>query len=220
MCNDNEHTLAFDGEIDGVHVTIDVPLHVVLDEATEADLVAALIEKDYSGEHFLETAEADELWEALEDKDTAKLVDLLERNNELERAARRWLDSLSPTDLRSFLVQHAYVPRPPSELTFVTDNPSDAVHWVQVLGPQYTVGMILPDLSNLFEGRAKLRMFTNTADDSGWIDCDNLPKAQRLARMLYAGRGAVEVESPDVLAEMEEAVSDVTLDALHRGGGR
>jgi hypothetical protein len=215
-------------EVQDIRVRISVS--AILQECEEEQLIGALVDQGFAGwvgsddderkeaamVTALEDAAANDLWAALKDKPTLDLLDILDEANELERAARRWLDALSPDDLQAFLVQHAYIPRPASELAFIADNPSDAVYWVKVRDPDYTVGMVLPDLSNVFEGRAKLRMFVNTADDSGWVDCETLAKAQRMARMLFAGRGASAGLDP---AERLNIHLDAVISASARANG-
>jgi hypothetical protein len=209
----NEYIELENDSVEVQEISVRISVSAILQECTEEQLIDALIDQGFTGwvgsalefaragddddrkelaiAAALEDAPTDALWEALGDKEEQSLIDLLDNVNALEAATRRWLDNLAPNDLQAFLVQHAYIPRPASELTFVADTPTSPVHWVNVAGIDCRVGMILPDLSNLFEGRAKLRMFIGDADDSGWIDCSNLPKAQRMARMLYAGRGAM-----------------------------
>lgn len=177
-------------DVEVTDITVRVDIEDILGEATEASLIEALQAYDYDGAAFLEAADADALWEALGDKEESDLLDLLDKHNMLEAATRFWLDNLSDNDREQFLRGAGYVKDAASipELVFVADSPTAPVHWVRVEGAEAPCGMILPDLANIMEGRAKLRMFLGLKqEDTGWIDCNDMPAAQRLARTLHAG---------------------------------
>lgn len=197
----NKYVTLTDVEVESIEVRVEIS--DILSAATDAQLVEALRAGDYDGAEFLENADVDALWEALKDKEPSDLIDVLEEANELEQAARRFfaameteddcmqflLDDVLPKGVHERLVHD--VTRVP-EIVFQADSPGAPVHWVQDVSDKGPCGMILPDLSNIAEGRAKLLMFVNTPDDTGWIDCATLDAAQRLARFLHAGRAVME----------------------------
>lgn len=177
-------------DVEVTEITVRVDVEDILAEASEADLIEALRAYDYDGAAFIEAADADALWEALGDKEESDLLDLLNEHNMLEAATRRFLGTLSDNDRDEFLRGAGYVKdaTPIPELVFVADSPTAPVHWVREEGAEAPCGMILPDLANIMQGRAKLRMFLGLKqEDTGWIDCNDMPAAQRLARSLHAG---------------------------------
>ena len=132
----------------------------------------------------LERATADDLLTAMQDRPVTGIIDMLQRQNELEQAARRFFDALTTEERAAFLTRF-YPSTPPdtaarfsAEKVRFTRAGAGVVDMRVVHAGEGAVGVIIVR----DDRTVALRLYANNARlSTGWMTLGSVEQAERVA---------------------------------------